>query len=580
VTVLLASAVPILFSTALTWIDPAALTPPQRGVCVTEWTGGQRLEIPVDVLGVLDATAPDRTSVLIRLDDPRFADGGVAAGMSGSPVYVDGKLLGALAFGWAFAKEPLAGVTPFVAMRDLANPSAAPPAATPTGVVPTVDQLLALASGKLDPLTLLPARADSSLTPIPVSVGGFAPPSGFGKQVLASLGLQPVPAGGGPVADGVPDAGDMIAALLVWGDANIAAAGTATARDGDRVWAFGHPFLGLGTIRLPAARARVLAVETSYQSSFKLFTVGRPFGAFVADRGTGMLAVAGRPPAGIPVEVGVTEPSGSSSWRFRIAEVPLLEPLLVTYLTNACLTAHGAASGDATVWLDLEMTYADGRRVVVRQAVSSVDALARAASFAGATVGFLESSSFAKPDLAGISLHLKRAERAEEASIDEVHPARTTVHPGDTLDVAVRITPYREASRLVPLRIAVPPDISPGRLDLIVADGAAWTAYRLKASGQQPVDFSGQAEQLASLEPNTTLVATLESRAEGIAVPGGSQPRLPPSWAATLAIGLGDATITRLSRAFVAATRWNAPYPLDGAFRITLNVEPRPAETP
>jgi hypothetical protein len=572
---LLTAAVSLLLSAPLTWLDPAALRPPQRGVCVTEWTDGQRLEIPVDVLGVLDSTAPERTAVLIRLDDPRFAGGGVAAGMSGSPVYVDGKLLGALAFGWAFAKEPLAGVTPFATMHRLDGGPAAS-----LGPAPTLAQLSSLIAGRLEPAALLPSSSRLATVPIPVAVGGFPFPSGFGRQVLESIGLQPVPTGGAAATGGVPAAGDMIAAILVWGDANIAAGGTATAVENEKVWAFGHQFLGLGGVRLPAARAHVVAVQSSYQNAFKIFTVGKPFGTFVADRAAGMLAVAGRPPAGIPVSISVEEPQGSSSWHFRIAEVPLLEPLLVTFLTNACLTARGASSGEATVRVRLEMSFADGRHVVVEQTARSLDALARASAFTGSTVGFLEGSEFSKPPLTDVTIHLERLESAESATIAEVLPERTTVTPGETLVVRVRLTPYRGVERIVPLSITVPRDTRPGRLDLIVADGAAWTEYRIKAAGEAPADFAGQLDELASFEPNATLVAALESREKGVAMPGGSQPRLPPSWAATLAIGLGDGSLTRLSRAFVATASWSAPYPLEGAFRIALTVRSPLAETP
>ena len=128
------------------WLDPQDVKAGQRGVCITEWTNGVRREIPVEVVGVLDAAAPERTSVLVRLEDPELEGGGVAAGMSGSPVYVDGKLLGAVAFGWAFAREPLAGVTPFATMRDIGT--FAPPAPLPP---PTLQQLAALGQGTARP---------------------------------------------------------------------------------------------------------------------------------------------------------------------------------------------------------------------------------------------------------------------------------------------------------------------------------------------------------------------------------------------------------------------------------------------
>src|SRR3972149_5511409 len=110
---------PLTLTAALAWLDPTTVRPGQKGVCITEWTGGVRREIPVEILGMLDASGPDRSAVLVRLADERMAGSGVVAGMSGSPVYVDGKLLGAIAFGWAFAREPLARGPAFSPMRGI-----------------------------------------------------------------------------------------------------------------------------------------------------------------------------------------------------------------------------------------------------------------------------------------------------------------------------------------------------------------------------------------------------------------------------------------------------------------------------
>ncbi|MEP0775565.1 MAG: hypothetical protein HRF46_14545, partial [Acidobacteriota bacterium] len=159
----------------------AEVRPGQRGVCVTEWVDGQRWEIPVEVMGVLDGAGPERTAVLVRLDDSRFAGSGVPAGMSGSPVYIDGRLLGAVAFGWAFAREPLAGVTPFSAMRRMEL--GGPPASAPQP--PTLEQLLALARGEGAPLAVLPALPrPASWSPQPVAVAGLPTAGGFGADLL------------------------------------------------------------------------------------------------------------------------------------------------------------------------------------------------------------------------------------------------------------------------------------------------------------------------------------------------------------------------------------------------------------
>jgi hypothetical protein len=563
---------PLTLTAALTWLDPAAVRPGQKGVCVTEWSGGERLEIPVEVLGLLDATGPERQTVLIRLLGERLAGSGVVAGMSGSPVLVDGKLLGAVAYGWAFAKDPIAGVTPFATMQLIAPGESASPAPSPT-----LAQLAALAGGRMEPLAVLPRLpAREGQQPQLVAVGGLPLPTGFAHELLETMGLQPVPAGSGAAPEGPPEPGDMLAALLVWGDATIAAGGTVTARDGERVWAFGHRLYGLGAVRFPAARARVLAVQSSYQNSFKVFAVGKSFGTLVADRPAGVLALAGEQTAGIPVSMSVRDVTGDSTWNFRIAEVPILEPLLVTYLANACLTARGAGVGEASVRLALTTRMADGREVTVRQAARGLDALARLSAFAGSVVGFLANSPFPHPSVASVEARLERDEDARGATIEEAVPARTSVSPGEEIAVTVHLKPYRAAAEARRLLVKVPASALEGPLDLIVADGASWSEYRLRAEGIEPTDFAGQLAQLALLESSTTMVVALEARERGVAVPGASEPGVPPSWSATLASGLGAKALTRLSTTVVAADRLPGSVPLEGTVRVPLTVRARP----
>jgi hypothetical protein len=565
----------VLLAAALQWLDPATIQPGQKGVCITEWGGGERREIPVEVLGTLEAAGPDREAVLVRLLDDRMATSGVVAGMSGSPVYIDGKLLGAVAFGWAFAKAPLAGVTPFAAMRRLS-----PGGASASAPAPTLTQLAALAASHLEPLALLPQLLSrGSAEPQLAALGGLPLPSGFAAEVLDRIGLRAVAAGGGASDEGPPQAGEMVAVPLVWGDASLAAAGTVTARDGDTIYAFGHPLFALGHVHLPAARARVLAVQDSYQNPFKIVSVGKMFGTLVTDRAEGVLAQVGEVPAGVPVTVAVQDATGAATWHFRIAEEPLLVTPLVTFLTHACLTARGAAVGEASVRLALTAHLADGRSASIEQAGRGLDILARVSAFAGAASGLLANSPFPHPALASLDIRLQREESAQGAMLIEAIPARTTLAPGDEVEVTVRLQPEHAAPLERRITVTVPLDSPPGPFDLIVADGAAWSEYRLHAEGIAPADFADELRQFAMLESSTTLVAALESRERGVALPGVSQPNLPPSWAATLAIGLGNRGVTRLATAVVAASRMTSDIPLEGAFRIPLMVQPR-QETP
>jgi hypothetical protein len=552
-------------------LDPAAVHPGQTGVCITEWTGGQRREIPVEVLGLLDAAGPERSYVLVRLKDPELEGAGVVAGMSGSPVYIDGQLLGAVAIGWAFAREPLAGVTPFALMQRM--PAPAPDGPPPP---PTLQQLAALAAHKLDPLTLaprLPELPGEGLQKL--AVAGLPQGDSFSRELLSRSGLQAVPTAGRTDKAGVPAPGEMMAVLLVWGDAIIGAGGTVTAVDGDRVYAFGHPLFNLGVVRLPATRATVLGIQSSYQSPFKLFAVGEGFGTLVADRSSGVMARVGEVPKGLPISVELRDAGGTMSWHFRVADNALLAPLMATYLTNSCLTTRGAATGEASVRLRVAITLADGRRVAVNQAVRGLDALARAATFTGALVAALGSSTLPHPDLGSVEVTLDRVESLAGAVITEVLPARTVVSPGDEVAVEVRLQPAHGERSTQRLRVRIPDLVPPGPLDLIVADGAAWSDYRLRTAVAAPVTFDDLLEQLAVLEPSTTLALALESREAGVAVGGGTLAAVPPSWSFTLATGLGKTALPRLGTSVLATTRWQAPYPLEGAFRLPLTVRPR-----
>ncbi|HPC81906.1 MAG TPA: SpoIVB peptidase S55 domain-containing protein [Thermoanaerobaculaceae bacterium] len=548
-------------------IDPAEVRPGQRGTCVTEWTGGERRETPVEVVGVMDATGPERTTVLVRLLDPALEDGGVVAGMSGSPVWLDGKLLGAVAYGWSFAREPLAGVTPFAAMREIG--AFAPGAPLPP---PTLEQLAALAAGRLDPLELLPRLPAPSGGGLPVAVAGLpGGHEGWCAALLARAGLGPVGVAASGGGGGVPEPGEMMAPLLVWGDAIVGAGGTVTARDGDTLWAFGHPMFGLGSVRLPVARARVLAVQRSFQSSFKVFTVGEPFGTLVADRPAGVLVQVGAPPEGLPVEVELRDGAGTACWRFRVAEHPLLSPLMVTFVVNASLTARGAAAGDSSVRLRFRGRLADGQSLEISQSARSADAPARLASFAGAVTAVLCASELPHPALAEVSVEVSRDEVHAGAAIREVIPARPMVRPGETLAVEVRLQPYLAPPASQRLLVAVPEVLASEEVDLVVADGAAWTEYLLRSRPANPSTFAQQLASLRRFEPSTTLVAALESREGSLSLPGGELGAVPPSWAWTVGSGLGKA-VTRLPTSILSVTRWAAPYPLEGAARVTLRV--------
>jgi hypothetical protein len=550
----------------------ADAAPGRTGVCITEMDGGERVEIPLTVLGTVGAGAPRSEIVLVRLDDPRFAETGIIAGMSGSPVYLDGQLLGALAYGWPFSTEPIGGVTPFERMVEIDPPGGHPAA---VGGRPEMSKLLASAAdGSLGAMLvdwLLP-RGAHQLQPLPLAVnaGGLALPAD-GTWLAESwrrMGWSATPGGsatGEETGAGLAP-GSMVASVLVDGDATLAAGGTVTEIRGDRLWAFGHPFLGAGAILMPLARANVVAVLPNLMSSFKFFTVGSPLGAVVADRRDGIVGRLGEEAPMVPVRITV----GEASYAFRAVRHPVLLPLLSAYLSQACQTVDGRTFGDQTVRSRVVIRYPGLEPVVVRSNFAGAQAAAEASGFAAAVVAYLENSPFAGPEIESIEIHLERVEEIQAAVILEIVPDRRVVSPGDELDVRFRIRPYRGPEAVYTLKLTIPRELSPGRLDLVGADGAAWTAYDLQMRPFSPASFGDEVRLANSLEPSTTLVAALEREDLGIAVAGGSL-SAPPSVVLQLRSALGP-NLETVSYAVFAKTSFEAPMAVAGAQRVQLTV--------
>jgi len=528
-------------SAAVEVMPLAEVVPGSSGVCITEMDGGELVKVPLTVIGTLGPSAPDRDLILVRLEDPRFKEVGIIAGMSGSPVYVDGRLLGALAFGWQFSLEPIAGVTPFEQMRDLG--AAAPPATAAGAIRPRLTELVAAAhDGTLgDRLLdwLVPAAGGGlDRLPLAVSFGGRRPDGdGWLAESWRRLGWVGTPAAAttGDQPNNSPLVpGSMVAAVLVDGDAVVAAGGTVTEVQGDQVWAFGHPYLGGGSARIPMASARAVAVLPSLASSFKFFEVGQIIGAFETDRTHGVWGRIGGSAPMVPIDVRVDD----RAYSFRAVRHDILLPLMVSYLTNSSIAAHGRSFGDSTVSLRLEIDYPGERTVRYGEAFSGGQSPPDAAGMAGAVVAYLMNSPFEGPVVEALRIRLDTSERISSATVVDAVPERTVVHPGEELSVRIRLRPHRgtEYDHTVSLRI--PDEVPEGRLDLVVADGGSWTAYDLQMRPFIPASFDDEIRYLGRLVPTTTLVLALESRQTGVAFQGGAL-AVPPSVVVQMRSALG-----------------------------------------
>ncbi len=557
-------------------IDPSDLQPGDRGVCVTEVEGGVLLEIPVRILGVMGPNGPEDEIVLIRLEHERFEEVGIAAGMSGSPVYIEGRLLGALAFGWQFATEPIGGVTPFVRMQNLAVDNPATPVVAVGGRPPLEDILGAMAEGRLADTVLdwLAPEGEEMVRSFPVAVGGL----GAGMRDLdwtaaawRRMGWVASPVGSGLVtAPPEPlQPGSMVAAVMVNGDAHLAAGGTVTEVRDDVVWAFGHPFLAGGAIRIPLARASVVTILPSLVSSFKMFNVGPIIGSLTADRAHGVLAKLGEAPRLGPLEVATSD----RVYRFGIVEHPLLNPLLSGFMVYASHAARGRSFGLQTVDIGLRVEFVDGESLVLDQTFQGGDAPAQCAAWTSAVLGYLANSPFAPVAIQSTAVALASRDGLQGASILDIVPDRRLVAPGDSIRVRVRLLREGGAIETVMLEVEVPRQMADGRLDLVVADGASWTAYDLGARPLQPASFEDELRLLKRLESSRNIVVALETPGTSVVLPGGTV-AAPPGVVASLHSGLGEGLKT-VSYRVVARADTQTSGPVLGATRVRLEVRPR-----
>jgi hypothetical protein len=560
-------------------IDPSEVPPGSRGVCITEMDGGELVEIPVTVLGTVGPFAPELDMVLVRLDDPRYEKTGIIAGMSGSPVYIDGRLLGALAYGWGFSTEPIGGVTPFARMVDLPGPrGGAVGAAGAAGAVvarPSLNELVeARRDGRLDRVLLdwLAPSEERAVRPLPLALSmagpGALPTSGWVAEMWSRMGWVsgPAAAGAGDGASAPLVPGAMIAGVLVDGDITLGAGGTVTEVRGDQVWAFGHPFLGGGRVEIPLSRARVVTVLPSQLRSFKFFSVGDDIGSLQVDRTHGVWGLLGPSVPMVPVEVSVD----GRNYSFRALRHGIMLPSIIGFLSSSSLSARGRSFGDQTVAMRLDLSYEDGATAALDETFSGTEAGLQAAGLAAAAVGFLENSSFERPRLGSIRIELESTESLDTLALVSATPARWVVRPGETLPVTLRLRPYRGEEYTRVVNVSVPAGLDEGRLDLIVADGASWTAYDLTMRPPRAAAFDHEVAMFTRLVSSRRIVLALERREVGVALPGGTL-SVPPSVAVQLRSALG-ANLETTDYGVVAVEEQEMPAAVSGAERLPLTV--------
>jgi hypothetical protein len=453
------------------------IRPGMHGTGRTIFSGNRIEEFQVEILGVLDNMGPRESIILARLSGGPLQETGVMQGMSGSPVYIDGKLVGAVALGFAYSKEPIAGIRP---IEDMIRPVATHAAlAAPRAPV-------ALAANELiralpHPNLAMAGSAEMMDIATPLSFGGFtrATLDTFAPQ-LRALGLEPrqavssagkLDAAMGNPADLKP--GGMISVQLLSGDYNVGADGTVTYIDGNRIYAFGHRFLDVGPTSLPFARSEVIALMPNLNSSFKLSAAKEWMGSIGYDGNTSIAGEFGKRAATVPVSVGVTRDGKPiETYQMQMVNDPLLSPLLVQMAVFSAIDATERTVGAATLRItgDIEFQNAPGP-VHINNMFSGDNGIATQASLSTAVpVSYVMQGDFDTLRLKSVTLNIEAFEKKKELTIDNITVTHRDARPGDTVHLEVSLVGENGMETRRPVEYKVPIGAEPGILYFTVAD--------------------------------------------------------------------------------------------------------------
>ncbi|MDA8019008.1 MAG: hypothetical protein MPN21_16325 [Thermoanaerobaculia bacterium] len=612
-----------MFENAVPTISLDQIQAGQKGWGLSVFRGNEPVRFDAEVIGVWTSSSLEMEYLLAKLSGQDLQRSGVLAGMSGSPVYIDDKLVGAVAFSFTFGLDPIAGITPISAMRKLSGATGGllndldPPSIQPVGDVSGGERLAAspvalptlheLASAEFlaadrDELQatlrrsfdlLRPAGADAlsgQRSAMVWTASGFG---GAAAEMLTSsagmlatpsvrsgsLGFTATAAAGSRTLEEVTDLasadlqpGDAVSLVLMRGDLNMAAHGTVTDRWGDEIVAFGHPVYSLGPTRFPMAESEVVTTIANVASSFKLSNPGRLLGVFDQDREAGAHGVLGARPELVPYQIrlrGLVE----RDYSMELADAPMFRPTLLAVGLLGSLTSGSYASGFQGYDVTATFHLAERDDLVLRRSFDGSDAAMESVVFLLTYAYFLEFNELGRVDLEAVELDVVQSDRPRVADLVSAHTERGRVQPGDTVGIWLETQPFRGETERQRIEVEIPEEAEAGTYYVMIGDGASLDAVRLQVRQTEPETLDQALDVLRSFHSNRELHVVGLTAGGGLAVGGASLPELPGSVRGLFSrAGVGKAQRLRIR----SETVLESDRPLSGVVRVDLEVTEPP----
>jgi hypothetical protein len=579
----------------------------------TVFQGDQLEEFKAHILGVLhNSIGPRRDLILARLEGGPLANTGVIAGMSGSPVYIDGRLVGAVSYSLGeFSKEPLAGITPIEEMiADATLPGGQRRAQVPRAQLTLPVTQEGLRDSLRQAFTWARPFAES---PADVSVIGtsavnagiatllrpISTPinfSGFDTRTIdplvsafRELGFLPVMAGAAQFgsqssttstpsgASAAPlRPGDPVGVALMNGDLEVGATGTVTEVDGNRVYAFGHPFYGLGPTQFPMTRAHVIAVLPSLSSSMKIASTGDVIGIVQQDRATTIAGTLGPGPAMIPISLTLNSERGTrKKFSIGIVNDQLFTPLLAYVAILNTLTSYERQNGVGTYTLKGAARVKNHNDVSFEDLFTGDQPSTYAAASVVAPLNVLLRNAFEDVQFEGLNLEIEASETPRSATLERVWIDGTKAKAGTTVDLRILLRSYRgeEVTQSLPVQI---PANARGSISIMVADAARLSQFEARELQVQPMQTTGLPQMirvLNSARKNNRLYVRLVTRDGGAVVKGEPLAALPSSVLAVMESDRNGGSFRPLQSALLGEWEITAGYAVTGSKTLTLPLD-------
>jgi hypothetical protein len=596
-----------LLSAATTRMDIKDIRPGMVGIGHTVFEGTHVEEFKANILGVLEnVIGPHRNLILAKLEGGPLANTGVIAGMSGSPVYVDGKLIGAVSYALgSFSKEPIAGITPIAEMTDsTAQGDIRPPGARVKVEFPLTREGLSAAFRKA-----LSWNRPFAERPNDSELSGVAAVAGLGASQLGTLlrpiatplvmsGFEPeladmfggafrdqgfVPTGGSVAAmhfgekpyEGPLKPGDAVGVMLVGGDLMLGGTGTVTHIDGDRVYAFGHPMYNLGPTEFPMTRAYVYTVLPSLFSSMKLSTTGEVIGTVLQDRATAIAGRLGAGPRTIPITVSLESTrAAKQTFHFGVVNDPLFGPLMTYASILNTLGSYERQFGAATFSVKGSVQVPKHEAITFDNLFAGDQSAMGAAAYIVGPLTALMGNDYEKVDIGGVDVTFATTEEPKTATLERVWLDDPRPRAGHTVPLKVLLRTYRGEEVVRTLPIEIPANAS-GSLSLLVSDGARLGMNEQReARAPQPRSVDQIIRTLNKGRRNNSLYVKLLGSEAGAVIGGELLSALPPSVLGVLEGDRNGGTFNPLHNATIS--QWELPtdHAVAGSRTLSITVSP------